>query len=914
MPLGTPPAAAPGTVLALQVSLPRLTSMSVYDRPAIPQSEIGPIARPRVKLLRLIAIVLSLLLLGLVSFVFGVFVSIVADLPSLTRFSLYRNEQSSTLYDDLGHPIGVLSQQNRVILTPTQIPAIVKEAVVSIEDKRFYHNSGVDLRGIARALLADIRSQGGVQGASTIEQQFIKNALQAQSHRTIFEKLREAALAYQLSHKWSKDKIITAYLNTIYFGSGAYGIEAAAETYFGHEPQHEGCGTPGHELCVQQLQPWEAALLAGVIQSPSAYNPAVDKADALARRNTVLLQMLDQGYLTKPVYSESIAQPLPAAAEIQAPEEQPVNGVDVGYFTSWAQQQVIERYGAQRAFAGGLKIKTTLDLELQRAAEAAVNSYFGEEGPTASLVAIENSTGEVRAMVGGRNYDRYPFNLATDGERQPGSAFKAFDLAAALERGISPYSVWTSKQKVFVVNSPRGPERFVVHNDEGAYSGSNTLIGATAFSDNSIYAEVGLQVGTQHIALLAHKMGITTPLSTNPAMTIGGLTVGVTPLDMAHAYETIAHDGERMSGSMTQHGQPVGIQEVTSGSQRLPDGNHTDRNRVTAARVLPSSVAQTETGMLETVLQYGTGRAASIGQFAAGKTGTTSNYGDAWFVGWDSKYTVAVWVGYPEKLVPMTTDFQGGPVLGGTFPALIWHDFMTSALQLDASRETAAKNGSSSSSTQGTGASEGSSPSTSSGSGTGKGPGAKNGGSHSSSPRRPRPPNTPRRRPNRLPLQRPPTKHPAHPPRPRRPPSRLPRAGQPAEPKPAARALPDLPDGSRGRGRETLGSPATANRHGSSAARVIPTRCPTSTRGPGRSGAGGSTLTGPTARSRPLTSSSIPSACVSLPGPEHRSCSRCRPRRRRIRAKPLVGARARISTAAPIPCGSQTVLKRAWMP
>ncbi len=728
-------AAASGTVLALQVSLPRLTSMSVYDQPAIPQAEIGPVAaRPRLKLLRLIAIVMSLLLLALVSFVFGVFVSIVADLPSLTRFSLYRNEQSSFLYDDLGHPIGVLSQQNRVILTPNQIPAIVKEAVVSIEDKRFYHNSGVDLRGIARALLADIRSQGGVQGASTIEQQFIKNALQAQSHRTIFEKLREAALAYQLSHKWSKNKILTAYLNTIYFGSGAYGIEAAAQTYFGHEPQHEGCGTPGHELCVQQLQPWEAALLAGVIQSPSGYNPAIDKTAALARRNTVLRQMLEQGYVTRPIYAESVAQPLPSGSEIQTPEAEPVEGVDVGYFTSWAQQQVIERYGAQRAFAGGLKIKTTLDLELQRAAEAAVNSYFGEEGPTASLVAIENSTGEVRAMVGGRNYDRYPFNLATDGERQPGSAFKAFDLAAALEHGISPYSVWSSKQKVFVVHTPNGPERFVVHNDEGAYSGSNTLVGATAFSDNSIYAEVGLDVGTHKIALLAHKMGITTPLSTNPAMTIGGLTVGVTPLDMAHAYETIAHNGDRVSGTMTQDGQPVGIQEVTAGS-KLPDGNHTDRNRVTTTRILPSSVAQTETGMLETVLQYGTGKAASIGQFAAGKTGTTSNYGDAWFVGWDSKYTVAVWVGYPEKLVPMTTDFAGGPVLGGTFPALIWHNFMTSALQIDSGRETNAKNGGSSSK-EGSGAPEGSTTSTTqgSGSGGGKGSGAAHGGTHSASP------------------------------------------------------------------------------------------------------------------------------------------------------------------------------------
>jgi penicillin-binding protein 1A len=316
-----------------------------------------------------------------------------------------------------------------------------------------------------------------------------------------------------------------------------------------------------------------------------------------------------------------------------------------------------------------------------------VNNYLANpEGPTASMVAIENATGEVRAMVGGRNYDDSPFNLATEGERQPGSSFKAFDLAAALEDGISPDSVWTSKQKVFFVHSSRGSEKFVVHNDEGAYSGSNTLTAATAFSDNSIYAEVGLKVGTRRIALLAHKMGITTPLSTNPAMTIGGLTVGVTPLDMAHSYETIAHNGMRVSGTMVTDEAPVGIQEVTAGHEPLQNGARHDTNRVLTKRVLPADVARTETSMLETVLQYGTGRAAAIGQFAAGKTGTTSNYGDAWFVGWNSKYTVAVWVGYPNKLIPMTNAFNGQPVLGGTFPALIWHSFMTSALQIEKER------------------------------------------------------------------------------------------------------------------------------------------------------------------------------------------------------------------------------------
>jgi penicillin-binding protein 1A len=658
--------------------------------------------RPRLKRLRFVLILFAVLLLGLISFVFGMFVAVASDLPSLTRFSQFKNAQSSVLLDDLGHPIGVLSEQNRVIVTPAEIPPIVQDAVISIEDKRFKTNSGVDIRGIARAFVQDIEHKGNVQGASTIEQQFIKNALQAQSHRTILEKLREAALAYQLSHKWSKEKIITAYLNTIYFGNGAYGIESAAQTYFGSQPKYLGCGTPGHELCVQELEPAEAALLAGIIQSPTDYNPADSPLEARTRRDVVLEQMLQQGYITRAVYDESVNQPLPAAKEIQTPQQPLVDGVDVGYFTSWVQQQVIERYGAPRVYHGGLRIKTTLDLGLQRAAEQAVSGYLpGPEGPTAALVAIENSTGEVRAMVGGRNYDETPFNLATEGERQPGSSFKAFDLAAALEDGISPESVWPSREKTFFVHGPSGTEKFVVHNDEGAYTGENSLTNATAYSDNSIYAEVGLKVGTTHIADLAHRMGITTPLSTNPAMTIGGLKVGVTPLDMAHSYETIAHGGDRVSGSLVSNWQPVGIQEVSAAGNVLSDGHHSDRNAVILKRVLPSEVANTETSVLETVLEYGTAKAASLGQFAAGKTGTTSNYGDAWFVGWDSKYTVAVWVGYPNSLVPMTTDFDGGPVLGGTFPALIWHDFMTSAIQVEKERASevaaakGAKNGSS---------------------------------------------------------------------------------------------------------------------------------------------------------------------------------------------------------------------------
>jgi penicillin-binding protein 1A len=661
--------------------------MSATVSPDIsPTSEPAP-PKPRLKRLRFLLILLAVLLLGLISFVFGMFVAVASDLPSLTKFSQFKDEQSSELLDDLGHPIGVLSQQNRVIVTSSQIPQIVKEAVISIEDKRFETEGGIDIRGIARAFVDDIVHRGAVQGASTIEEQFIKNALQAQSHRTVFEKLREAALAYQLSKKWSKEKIITAYLNTIYFGNGAYGIEAAAQTYFGQQPAHRGCGTPDHELCIEQVEPWEAALLAGIIQNPTGYDPATHPAAAKERRDVVLAQMYAQGYLTRSVYQQSVEQPLPVADDIQAPEEQTVEGVDAGYFTSWVQQQVIERYGAPRAFDGGLKIKTTLDLGLQRAAEQSIDNYLAYSGdPSASLVAIENSTGEVRAMVGGRSYDESPFNLATEGERQPGSSFKAFDLAAALEQGISPDSEWPSKEKTFYVHGPNGIEKFVVHNDEGAYTGENTLTGAIAYSDNSIFAEVGLKVGTAHIADLAHRMGITTPISTNPAMTIGGLSIGVTPLDMAHAYETIAHGGQRVSGTLAEDDAPVGIQEVVSPSSPLPDGSHRDVNQVRTKPVLSAGVAATETEMLETVLQYGTAKAAALDEFAAGKTGTTSNYVDAWFVGWNHKYTVAVWVGYPEGAKAMSTDYDGGPVLGGTFPALIWHDFMISALGIEKER------------------------------------------------------------------------------------------------------------------------------------------------------------------------------------------------------------------------------------
>ncbi len=648
--------------------------------------------KPRLKKLRLLMVLLPLVLLALVSAVFGMIMAIASDLPALENRSEYKAAKNSILLDVNGNAIGVLTgRDNRILVQSGDIPTTMKEAMIAVEDKRFYTNSGIDLKGIGRAFVADVFKQRAAQGASTITQQFVKNALRAQNKRTIFEKVREAALAYHLTRKWSKDKILTEYLNSIYFGNGAYGIESAARTYFGHDPSsnQNNCGTTGQPLCVHGLlRPEEAALLAGVVASPSAFDPVTHQAAAKRRRDLVLKDMYTQGFLNSAQYQAAISQTLPFSRYIIPPQEKVIEP-GVAYFTTWIKQQLVDRYHVPQAFDGGLVVHTTLDLELQRKAEAAISGYLADpSGPSAALVAIDNATGEVRALVGGRDFNRSPFNLATQGQRQPGSAFKPFVLAQALKEGISPDSVWTSQKKVFIVPGSRGKEHFTVNNYEGAYAGSRTLAEATTVSDNSVYAEVGIKAGTKAIAKLAASAGIRTPVSTNPAITLGGLRRGVTVLDMAHAYETIAHDGQRVYGTLGAPMQgPVGIHSVTVPGQSQPD-----RNRILLRRVIPSPVDQTEQSILNTVVTSGTGKAADIGVFAAGKTGTTENYGDAWFVGFtrgDATHpglTVAIWVGYPDRLRSMSTDFNGSPVAGGTFPALIWHDFMLGAQSVYSSR------------------------------------------------------------------------------------------------------------------------------------------------------------------------------------------------------------------------------------
>jgi penicillin-binding protein 1A len=654
-----------------------------------------PPPKPKLKWLRLLCILGGLGGLAFISFLFGMLMAVSADLPQLENRTEFKHAKNSVLLDSHGKPIGVLSRQNRILVNANQISPSMKHAIIAIEDKRFYTNEGFDIQGVGRAIVADVFGGGPTQGASTITQQFVKNALQAQNNRTIFEKMREAALAYHLTRKWSKQKILTEYLNAVYFGNGAYGVESAARTYFyGNDP----CAQPGAtRTCASQLNPLQAATLAGMVASPSGYDPLQHPRASKRRRNLVLRNMVEQNYIPESYYETHRGDLMPNRDTISFPREKSV----APYFTDWVRQQMIDRFGAQRALEGGLKIHTTLDTEMQSAAQQVIQEHLSGVGPSAVIVAIDNRTGEVRTMAQGpiplpggqlnqdavdTAYNERPFNLAAQSQRQPGSSFKPFVLAEALKQGVSPDSVWASKKKIFTVPNSGGKERFVVNNFDNNYSGSSTLARALTFSDNSVFAEVGIKVGTKKVARLARRMGIRTPVSHNYAISLGGLKQGVSPLDMAHAYETFARSGRETYGTLgaPKHG-PVGIDEVDSSS-----GKVLIRNKRQQRRVIPDQVAQTATSIMETVVTDGTAKNAALDGFAAGKTGTTENYGDAWFIGFDTHFTVAVWVGYPDGIKPMKTEYGGSPVEGGTYPAEIWHDFMTRARDIFAQRHPTA--------------------------------------------------------------------------------------------------------------------------------------------------------------------------------------------------------------------------------
>jgi penicillin-binding protein 1A len=681
--------------------------------------------RPKIKKLRLLSVVAGLSAIAAASLVFGMMMAVASNLPQLENKRQYGPEANSYLYDDHDRLIGIFAPPDPEVIDSFQgLGPTMRRAIVSVEDKNFWTDPGIDLRSTVRALLADATGHS-TQGASTIAQQFIKNALAEEDNRTIFEKLREATLAFHLVHEWPRTKILTEYLNSIYFGNGAYGVESAARVYFGRQlgydaadPTHGRCGNtprrPQLHTCASRLNPAQAALLAGMVANPSAFDPIANPHAAWLRRDLVLQDMRNQGYISEAGYERYRRYPLPRSTDIQVPSQPSA----APYFTSWLAPQILSAMGLGHgvpaklaefhAYYGGLRIHTTIDLKMQQAAENAIAAELptGPHEPTASLVAIDNRTGQVRAMVGGplvdgpdgwhEDYEKYPFNLATQAERQPGSAFKPFTLAVALEHGYGPDSVFDSHPVDFKDPKVCGQANYAPRNFNNEYVGETTLAAATAQSDNSVFTQLGMskQVGTTRIARIARAAGIQTPVSTNCSMIIGGLKIGVSPLEMAHAYETFAEGGRRVFDPVlgSPGRGPIGIGEIycplvrCRGKRKLVATPH-------YRRVMPAAVAAAVHSLLEGVVHQGTGMAANIpGVDVVGKTGTTNNEGDAWFVGWTPQITTAVWVGFPNKLVPMLTQFNGGPVTGGTFPAQIFKAFTEQAIQIEAA-ERAAKQG-----------------------------------------------------------------------------------------------------------------------------------------------------------------------------------------------------------------------------
>ncbi len=562
------------------------------------------------------------------------------------------------MYAANGHTVLAIlrGSQARIVVPSNRISPWLKHSIVAIEDKRFYEHRGIDVRGMARALWADVSQRGVVQGGSTITQQFVKNTYLT-PQKSIARKLVEAALAWQLEQKWKKDRILTAYLNTVYFGNGAYGVEQASRIYFQHS--------------AATMKPAEAALLAGIPEDPSLWDPVVHPVAAKKRRDIVLEQLYAQGYLTASQYVNSRVYPMPDPSKVSLPSTQ---NITAPFFANYVKDRLVKHYGPRTAFGGGLKVTTTLDVNLQKIAREAVASVLPtSSGPTASLVVLDARNGDVLAMVGGENYHKSQFNLATQGERQPGSSFKPFVLATALKEGISPSSILTSSKNVTINADGR---LWKVNNYEGEALGPINLSQAIAYSDNSVFSQLTALVGPRTVRDTARALGITTPLQGYFAIGLGAEPA--TPLEMARAYQSFADGGDRIDGSLFGN-EPRVVQDVKV------DGA-TQVNKVVGVPALGSADeshtrAAIIDSLLQGVVQFGTGRAAALpDRQVAGKTGTTENFGDAWFVGYTPRLVAAVWVGYPDKLIPMTTEFHGQPVAGGTFPALIWKEFMSKAL------------------------------------------------------------------------------------------------------------------------------------------------------------------------------------------------------------------------------------------
>ena len=575
------------------------------------------------------------------------------DLNALRPISIGQN---SFIYAANNSILGAIpAERNRQPVPLSRMSPWMPKATVAIEDRRFYQHGGIDVEGIARALWKNVNAGEVVEGGSTITQQLVRN-LYISRERTVQRKLKEACLAIKLNDAWTKDRILATYMNQVYYGNLAYGIEAAAQTYYSKN--------------AVELNLPEAALLAGLPQLPSAYDPFNRTEIATARRNHVLQAMLKEGYIKRDQYDWAVKRPLGLkAGKLYTTIREP-------YFFSYVRDQLITEYGAATVRSGGLRVYTTIDPRFQRAARKAIKeTLYDRDDPAAAVISINPKNGAIRAMTAvtpGNNKNQ--FNLLSQARRQSGSTFKTFVLAAAVEKGINPATTTYLSAPFFYKPDPEGscedgtwwcPETYG-HD----YTGWTTIERATLRSDNTVYAQLTLDVTPEAVAKMAQKLGVRSRLDVDGAYvpSIGLGAMDVSPLDMASAYATLAAGGI--------YSEPMAIRKVV-----LPDGEDTNAGwgKPKRKRVISDGVADTVTRILEENIRYGTGAAAYYGQPAAGKTGTTEEWSDAWFCGYTPRLGTTVWVGYPKGKISMTS-VHGIPVTGGSFPAQIWHLFMDSAI------------------------------------------------------------------------------------------------------------------------------------------------------------------------------------------------------------------------------------------
>ena len=579
--------------------------------------------------------------------------------------------QTTYIYDRSGHLLTTLhGSVDRTIVPLSQISPHMIDAVIATEDHDFYNHPGVDVGGILRAAYTDIVKRDTVQGASTLTEQLVKNVYAGSyatddngvqtyvlPQRSVAEKVREALLAVKLEQELGKDQILEKYLNTVYFGHGAYGVEAAARTYFGRH--------------ASQLTVLEAASLAGVLHAPELYDPIDRPSDNWYRRNYSVDQMVRYGYLDASAGERLKASP--CCGTIRDQTDRLTSPGQSEYFVDYVRRTLFDRYGEAKVYAGGLRVTTTLDMNLQRAAEQAIANALpdAKHDPAAALVSMDPQTGEILAMVGGRDWSTNKVNYATGAGgsgRQSGSAFKAFTLATAMQQGYDLNAYWQGPSTIGIPDCPDPTQPDGIWHPVNAgdgEAGTFTLAGATAHSVNTVFAQLVAQLGPSSVVDMAHTLGIRSKLPDVCSVTLGSLAVN--PLEMTNAYATLAAQGQR-------HWAAPLLQVKTGGKV---DATITSPGQ----QVIASNDANLVTYALEGVVREGTGTAAALPGFpVAGKTGTANKNVDAWFCGYTVQIVTCVWMGWPQGEIPLE-NVEGVPsVYGGTIPAAIWHEFMTMAM------------------------------------------------------------------------------------------------------------------------------------------------------------------------------------------------------------------------------------------